>query len=353
MSLPAGVMCYSCKGRRNLSNEAGATPIRRHAMDQRILRAARFSVASAASLAAAKLLVGIVSGSLAVLSSAFDSLADIVMSAVNFLFLRKSMDPADANHPYGHGKVETLATILQGMVVAAIGGWVVYEGIRRLAEGRVPSFPDLGIAVMAVGAGASWFIAGRIRRAGERAGSPGLVADSLHYRTDVYTNGGIVLSLVLFRFTGWKWIDPALALLLGGYIVYEAGALLYNALHDLLDRGLPLEVVARVEAIINAHRPMVVDFHDLRTRRAGAQKHVDFHVVVCREFQLKDAHRVADHLEMEVREALGNVCVVTHIDPCSVECPGKEECARILGEIRKLRIAEEQEVGDPGGAERR
>src|SRR5574341_1684966 len=145
-------------------------------MDQRILKAARFSIVGAASLALLKLLVGAVSGSLSVLSSASDSLADIVMSAVNFLFLRKSVDPADATHPYGHGKVETLAMIFQGTVIAGMGGWVVYEGIRRLVEGRAPASADLGIAVMAVGVVASWFIAGRIRRAGDETGSPGLVA---------------------------------------------------------------------------------------------------------------------------------------------------------------------------------
>lgn len=316
-------------------------------MDQRILKAARFSIVGAASLALLKLLVGAVSGSLSVLSSAFDSLADIVMSAVNFLFLRKSVDPADATHPYGHGKVETLAMIFQGTVIAGMGGWVVYEGIRRLVEGRAPASADLGIAVMTVGVVASWFIAGRIRRAGDETGSPGLVADSLHYRTDVFTNGGILVSLAVFRVTGWRWIDPGLALLMGGYIVYEAGKLFVVAVDDLVDRGLPPEVVSRVEEIINAHRPMVVDFHDLRTRRAGSQKHVDFHVVVCREFHLKDAHRVADHLEMEVTQALGNAHVVTHIDPCDIECPGQDECRRLLREIRELEVPEEGGAAPP------
>ncbi|MCL5966435.1 MAG: cation diffusion facilitator family transporter [Deltaproteobacteria bacterium] len=311
--------------------------------DLRKIRTARLSLLGAASLTIAKFVVGILSGSLGVLSSAFDSLADIFMSGVNFLSIRKSMDPADATHPYGHGKVETLATAFEGAVIAGTGAWVIYEGIRRLIGRRIPASADLGIAMMAVGLVASWFISERIRKAGEETESPLLIADSLHFRTDVYTNGGILVSLVVFRFTGWAWLDPGVALLVGVYILVAAGKLLLPALYDLTDRGLPPEVVSRVEGIINAHRPMVVDFHDLRTRRAGSQKHVDFHVVVCREYPLKDAHRVADHLEMEVKQVLGNVDVVTHIDPCDIECPGIERCARVQGEIRKLDGPEERD----------
>ncbi len=310
--------------------------------ERRRVRTAWFSVGSAAALTCAKFVVGILSGSLGVLSSAFDSLADIFMSAVNLFSIRKAMDPADTNHPYGHGKVETLGTIFEAGVIAATGGWVVWEGIRRLVEKRVPESADIGIAVMAVSIAASWYVSRRIRKAGEETGSPGLVADSVHFATDVYTNAGILVSLLVFRFTGWAWLDPGVALLVGIYIVAIAGKLLHSAVQDLLDRGLPEETVELVRRIIEEHRPMIVDFHDLRTRRAGSQKHVDFHVVVCREYKLEDAHRVADHLEKEVRLALVNAHVVTHIDPCDLECPGMHRCARVLFDIRNLKDPDER-----------
>lgn len=304
--------------------------------DRKRMGTARFSLASAVSLAAAKFVVGILSGSLGVLSSAFDSLADIFMSAVNLVSIRKSMQPADTTHPYGHGKVETLATVFQGGVIGATGVWVIREGILRLAAGRVPESADAGIAVMLMGVIASWYVSSRIRRAGEETGSTALVADSLHFRTDVYTNAGILLSLALYRLTGWPWLDPGIALLVGVYITGIAAKLLFEAVQDLADRGLPRETVARLERIIDSHRPLIVDYHDLRTRRSGSEKHVDFHVVVCRQFLLEDAHRVADHIEKEVGHALGNARVVTHIDPCEIECPGKDKCERILSDIRNL-----------------
>lgn len=300
------------------------------------LRTARFSLLSAVILCASKFVLSAVSGSLGVLSSAVDNLADILMSGVNFLSVRKAMDPADENHPYGHGKVETLGTLFQGVVIGVIGGWIVLEGVRRLREGATIGMVDLGLAVMAFSAVASWFIAEKIRKAGVASGSPALEADSLHFRTDVYSSGGIFASLILIRLTGWGWIDAAVGLAVGIYIAAAALKLLWDAAHDLADRGLPPETVESIERIIAEHRPMVLEWHDLRTRRSGAEKHVDFHVVVCREHSLEEAHRVADHLEHDIQELLGNAHVVTHIDPCEVECPGRHECARVRGMIRQL-----------------
>lgn len=311
---------------------------RKDSIHRKRIRAARFSVGSAVILSGVKFVVGILSGSLGILSSAVDNLADIVMSGINYLSIRKSMEPADRNHPYGHGKAETLATLFEGLIILAVGGWIVWEGARRLRAGIVPATVDAGIAVMVLSVVASWGIARKLYRAGVETDSPVLKADSLHYKTDVWSGGGILFSLVLYRATGWPWIDAGVGGAVGFYILYEAGKLVWEALQDLMDRGLPEETVEKIRAILDAHRPLIVEFHDLRTRRSGSEKHVDFHVVVCREFLLEDAHRVADHLEQEVSLALGNAHVVTHIDPCGLECPGREQCERvqILTDIRNL-----------------
>lgn len=306
------------------------------------LRTARFSLGSAVSLCLLKFVVGIVSGSLGVLASALDNVADIFMSTVNLLSIRKAMDPADESHPYGHGKVETLATFFQGGVIALTGAGVVWEAVRRLRAGLAPEGVglDIGILVMIFSVVASWFISTRIRKGGETSGSSALSADALHFRTDVYSGSGILFSLILFRITGWKWLDPGVALAVGVYILAAAVPLLKGAVEDLMDHQLPAETVAQVTAIIEAHRPMVVDWHDLRTRRSGSEMQVDFHVVICREHSLEQAHQVADHLELEIREMLGNAHVVTHIDPCEIACPGPDECERIRGMISDLHSPE-------------
>src|SRR3972149_2784944 len=185
-------MCYSCKGVRRLSirvsrrarKDRESSPCRRRQRtfmadarrkeerDRKRIGTARFSVGSAATLAATKLFVGVASGSLSVLSSAFDNLADILMSGGNSLPTRKSMDPADSSHPYGHGKVETLGTVFMSVVVALTGIWIVWEGIRRLRAGIVPRSVDTGLVVMALSVVASWDISGRIREAGGGTGAP-------------------------------------------------------------------------------------------------------------------------------------------------------------------------------------
>ncbi|GAB4373276.1 MAG: cation diffusion facilitator family transporter [Deltaproteobacteria bacterium] len=309
---------------------------RKAAMDRKRIATARFSVASSVTLAVSKLVVGVLSGSLGVLSSAIDNLADILMSLVNYFSIKKSMEPADPSHPYGHGKVETLGTVVMAGIIMGTGVWIVREGIRRLQAGIVPRSVDIGLVVMALSVAASRVISERIRKAGEETGSQALVADSLHFRTDVWSGGGILLSLAVYRATGWKWLDPGVAAAVGIYIVIAAYPVLREAVEDLLDRSLPPETVETIRKVIEEHRPYVVDYHALRTRRSGSEKHVDFHIVICKEYLLQDAHRVADHLEMEVARAIGNAHVVTHVDPCGEDCPGREKCERILGEIREL-----------------
>ena len=311
------------------------------------LRTARFSLGSAVFLCLFKLVTGFLSGSLGVLASAMDNVADIFMSAVNLFSIRKALDPADDTHPYGHGKVETAATLFQGGVIALTGVGVVWEAVRRLRLGLAPEGVglDAGILVMACSVAGSYFIAGRIRKAGEATGSTALAADSLHFRTDVYSGGGILLALLLFRWTGWRWLDAGVALAVGAYIFLAAQPLLFGAFRDLLDTGLPKETVRSIERIIENHQPMVMGWHALRTRRSGSEVHVDFHVVVCKEQTLGEAHRVADHLEHEIHELLGNANVVTHIDPCRQECPGARECDRVRRMVRELGPGHDERKG--------
>lgn len=320
--------------------------------DRKRLRAGVVSVVSATALCGSKFVVGIATGSIGVLSSAFDSLADILMSAVNLFSIRESMRPADEKHPYGHGKVEALATLFQGAVIAVTGIWVVREGYLRLIDPK-PTSADGGIAIMLAGVVASYLISRFLKKTGEETGSSILIADSLHFATDIYSNGGILLALLIFRFTGWTWIDPGIALVVGAYILFAAVRLVVEAVQELLDRTLPEEMVASIRGVIETHRPMLVDYHDLRTRRSGSEIHIDFHVVLCKEHKVADAHRVADHLEGEIQALLGKATVVTHIDPCIMECPGPHDCTREAERDRiKSLTGPETPVPEDGAAEK-
>lgn len=294
---------------------------------QRKLRAARLSIITASGLALLKLGAGLATGSLAVLSSAIDSLLDILMSGVNFLAIRQAEQPADQSHPFGHGKFETLATMIQATVIAASGIWIIVESIQRLISGALPKQLGSGILVLVISAGVSVWISRYLRRVARQTESSALEADALHFSMDVYTNAALVVGLVLIAWLQIPWLDPALSLLVAGYILFEALRLVRHGIRDLLDEGLPDALRRQITDLIEAHHQYLIDYHHLRTRRAGSQKIIDFHLTVCKHLSVAEAHEIADHLERRIEENIAGADATIHIEPCPrQDCPGEQRC---------------------------
>ena len=293
----------------------------------RKLRAARLSVLVAATLAIVKLITGIVTGSMAVLSSAVDSLLDILMSSVNFMAIRQAEQPADENHPFGHGKFETIATIFQSMIIAFSGLWIIYEASRRLWQGVELSRQGGGMAILAFSSAVSWLIASHLRKVAKETDSSALQADSLHFSMDVYTNLALMAGLGLVALIGVPWLDPVLSMAVAVYILYEALRLLRHGIRDILDEELPPPIRKEITNLIEAHRQDLLGYHNLRTRRAGSQKIMDFHLTVCKHLSVEAAHAIADDLEKKIEEEIPGADVTIHIEPCEREdCPGVEHC---------------------------
>lgn len=291
------------------------------------IRAARLSILTAAGLAVIKLAIGLLTGSMAVLASAVDSTLDILMSGVNFIAIRQAERPADENHPFGHGKFETVATMIQSLVIAGSGIWILYESARRLLEGVLLVRLGDGIGVLLVSTVVSLLISRHLRRVARETDSSALQADSLHFSMDVYTNLVLVIGLVVIRFAELPWLDPVLSMVVGGYILFEAGRLVKHALRDVLDEELPAVIRDEVERLILAHEGDIGGFHNLRTRRAGSQKMMDFHLTVCKHLSVEEAHAIADHLEKRIQEDIRGADVTIHIEPCrEPECPGRQNC---------------------------
>lgn len=291
------------------------------------ITAARCSVLTAVSLALLKLVAGIMTGSLAVLTSAVDSLLDILMSGVNYAAISHAEQPADEKHPYGHGKFETLATLFQSLVIAFSGGWIIYEAIQRIMEGTQVARPIGGIAVMTISLVASWLISRYLKRVAKQTDSSALEADSLHFAMDVYTNLALLGGLVVITLTDITWIDPVMSLLVAVYIIIEACKLLRHGLGDVLDEQLPTEVQEQIEQLIEDHKHELFGYHNLRTRRAGSQKMIDFHLTVCKHLSVDEAHQITDHLEEKIAERISGSDVTIHVEPCRRhDCPGREVC---------------------------
>lgn len=295
--------------------------------DNRKIRATQISVGTATSLAALKVVTALFTGSMSILASAIDSLLDIGMSLVNYFAVRHAEKPADDDHPYGHGKFETLATLFQAVIITVSGLFVLYESGRRLLGDVELVQLEGGMWVLAISAAASYAITRHLRRVARETDSSALEADSLHYSMDVYTNLALLLGLALIRWTGAAWIDPLLSFFVGLYIIHEAYDLVKHSMRDVLDAELPATVRKEVESLINAHKHRLIDFHNLRTRRAGSQKIMDFHITVCKEMTVQEAHEITDHLEERIKQEISNADVIIHVEPCErVDCPGRSHC---------------------------
>lgn len=293
-------------------------------MEQKRLKAARLAIFTATCLAIIKLITGMVTGSMALLSSAADSLLDILMSLGNFFALKQAHKPADDDHPYGHGKYETAATFLQSLLVGVSGGYILYESIHRLSQGVVLSHVDYGIAVLALSVAVSWLLSRYLKRVGRQTDSSALQADALHYATDVYSNTVLLLGLVAVNTLGWQWLDPLLSLGVGIYVLKAAYGLFRPCLDEFLDAGLPAEQLEKISQCIEQHKSDVTGYHHLRSRRSGTKRLIDFHLTFCRFKTIQEAHAIADSIEKDIRRQLANADITIHLEP--TECDRCRNC---------------------------
>jgi cation diffusion facilitator family transporter len=291
------------------------------------IRAARISVIVASGLAIMKLTTGLITGSMAVLASAVDSLLDILMSSVNLIAIRKAEEPADQCHPFGHGKYETVATLIQAFVITISGSWIIFESTRRLIQGSQLQKLEGGVGVLVISLLVSIGISRYLKKIAKETDSSALEADSLHFSMDVYTNLALAVGLIIVQFTNLPWLDPALSIVVGLYILFEAFHLLRHGMRDVLDAELPAGVRDTVTRLIEEHREHLIDYRNLRTRRAGSQKFIDLEMIVCRHLSVEEAHDIADLLEEKVKKSINGADITIHIEPCHKdECPGIDVC---------------------------
>jgi cation diffusion facilitator family transporter len=287
--------------------------------------AAALSIASNCVLIALKVVAGVVTGSVAIITEAVHSSVDLVASIIAFASVRKADQPPDRGHPFGHQKFENLAANFEGVLILVGAGVIVYEASTRLSEGADVEQLGFGIAVVAFSIGVnlvvSTFLAGRARV----LRSPALEGDAAHLRTDAATSIGVLVGLVLVQATGAEWLDPAIALVVAVAIVAAGLRLVTRSSRVLLDEALPDDELAAIRDTINAFGERgVVGFHALRARRAGAQPYVDMHVQFRAGASLEEAHEIAEDLEAAIAERLGGGDVLIHLEPADRVRPGTE-----------------------------
>jgi ferrous-iron efflux pump FieF len=273
------------------------------------------AVAAAAFLVALKGTAAWTTGSLALGSAALDSLIDVFISGANFLVLRRSALPPDEDHAYGHGKFENLAAFAQGLFLVVAAAGLVWTGVRQLIVGGAPEETGWGIVVLAVSLVVCFGVARTLERAAITTGSPALKADSLHYAADLWVNGAALIALLIVRFTGWAAADALVALVVATYVFKTGASLALEAAGDLSDRGLPEEELRRIESIVSAFAPEVAGMHDLKTRRSGGQRFIEFHLEIPSATSFQDAHDLTVKVLRAVEGEMPRSKVFVHGDP--------------------------------------
>ena len=278
--------------------------------------AAGLSIASNATLIALKLAAGALTGSIAILTEAIHSLIDLVASVIAFISVRKADEPADAEHPYGHEKVENLAANVEGILILVGAGIIIYEATHRLAVGSKVESLGIGMAVMGVSVIANLGVSAILTRTARRTDSPALEGDAAHLRTDAYTSAGVLVGLALVEITGADAFDSITALIVAVAIVWSGIRIIRRSSGVLVDEALPEPEMDRVEAALAAARtPEVAGYHKLRGRRAGSRRWVDLHVQFRSGTSLEQAHEIAHQMRDEVEEEIPGAEVLIHVEP--------------------------------------
>lgn len=281
-----------------------------------LTRFAWLSIAAALVTIALKGGAYLLTGSVGLLSDAMESLVNLVAAIVALVVLTVAAREPDDEHTYGHTKAEYFSSGLEGALifVAALG--IVWSAVPRLFDPQPIEQVGLGLAISVVAAGVNGLVAWRLFRAAREFRSITLQADAKHLMTDVWTSAGVLIGVALVAMTGWTRLDPILALLVAANIIWSGYGLIDRSVHGLLDTALPPDELATVEGVLARYRDEAgIQTHAMRSRQSGRRRFVSFHILVPPAWTVSEGHDLAEHIERDIREALPDTTVFTHLEP--------------------------------------
>ncbi|MEN6521704.1 MAG: cation diffusion facilitator family transporter [Armatimonadota bacterium] len=275
--------------------------------------AAALSILSNSILVALKLIIGLITGSVSIISEAIHSATDLAASLIAFFSVSAADIPADEEHPFGHGKIENISGVVEAILIFVAAVYILYDAFLKFRSGReIDTLP--GIIVMFVSMAANFLISNWLFKVSEETDSIALAADAHHLRIDVWTSAGVFAGLVLIKITGLFVLDPVIAVVVAGLIFKVAYDLTKEAGGPLVDIRLPAKEIEIVTDILHSE-PKIVAFHKLRTRKSGAHRHIDVHLIVPKMMNIGDAHDLAEELEDRIRDRFPGAHVITHVEP--------------------------------------
>lgn len=292
---------------------------------------ASLSVLSNSILVIFKLVVGIAINSVSVMSEAIHSGLDLVAALIALFAVNKSSKPPDAEHQYGHGKIENVSGVIEAILIFVAAIWIIREAVQKLITGAQVDAPLWGLIVMGFSAVVNWIISSLLMKTAHETDSVALEADAWHLRTDVYTSVGVAVGLFLLWATGIHLFDPLIAIGVALLIIKTAFDLTGKAFSPLLDTSLPVAEENSIKEIIATYGEHFINFHKMRTRKSGSERFIDLHLVVPQHLNISDSHRVCDVIEEEIKKRFPGAHVLIHVEPCRTgkdcpDCAEQNEC---------------------------
>jgi len=282
--------------------------------------AVKLSLVVVTGLIVLKVTVAAVTGSISILAQAADSFLDMFAVTITFFAINIAIRPADESHPFGHGKVENVAAVVQSILIFSAAGLIIYSAVRRMITGATLELTEAGIGVMLVSIIASILLSRHLLRVSRAVDSVALEANARNIAADVYSAAAVLVGLLVIRFTGLTILDSILALVVSLFILKVAYDVLKRSFGGLIDVRLSEAEENAIRSAILERNKELVGFHKLRTRKAGSQRHIDLHLVVPRNASVAQAHQLCDELERDIMSMLPHASVVIHVEPCSEEC---------------------------------
>jgi cation diffusion facilitator family transporter len=306
------------------------------------LRAIFWSLLFGALLLAVKFAAYALTGSNAVLSDAFESIVNVTAAGFALYTIWIAAHPADASHPYGHGKAEAFSAGFEGGLILLAGGAILWGAVPALWVPTPLAHLDAGLLLIAGAGGVNLVLGSILVRTGRETGSVALEADGQHLLSDSVTTAGVLIGLGIVRFTGWLWVDPVVAIVVALHLLRVGAGLVQQAVANLMDQADPAILESIASALAGARRPGWIEVHNLRSWRTGNFHHVDFHLTLPRFWDLEQAHQAGDSVSAAVQAALaGSADVIVHLDPCVPDC-----CSYCDYEPCPVRAADFNELAD-------
>lgn len=281
-------------------------------------RYAWLSVAAAVATIALKMLAWRLTGSVALLSDALESLVNLAAALLALSMLRLAASPPSEEHHYGFSKAEYFSAGIEGSLIVLAAAGIIAAALPRLLDPRPLDAPLLGLGLTVVATAINLAAARALMRAGKTHDSIALYADGRHLMTDVWTSCGVFIGVALVFATGWLVLDPLVALAVGAHIVWAGLGLVRRSVSGLLDAAIPRHDLGEIDKLFAEYsRRYGVSFHALRTRQAGARRFVSFHLLVPDAWSVKQAHQLSEEIESRIRSVVPHASLLTHIEPIS------------------------------------